>query len=87
MKTLPPCDHDGCPITGCLQTANAKGVGISEWLAAINGQLDIRVEEMKQEFRECKTDGQKHCLGTAIITVNAIAWALNDARNKMAANS
>jgi len=32
MKTLPPCDHDECPPTRCLQTANAKGVGISDWL-------------------------------------------------------
>lgn len=30
MKTLPPCDHDECPPTRCVRTANAKGVGFSD---------------------------------------------------------
>jgi len=32
MKTLPPCDHDECPPTRCIQTTNAKGVGFGDGL-------------------------------------------------------
>ena len=48
MKTLPPCDHDECPPTRCIQTANAKGVGSSElvrcWCRAC--KQDKKEEEM-----------------------------------------
>ena len=34
MKTLPPCDHDECPQTRCIQNADAKGVGFGDGLGA-----------------------------------------------------
>ncbi len=59
----------------------------SDWLAAINDHLDKRIEDMKTDFRACETASQKNALGTAIITVNAIAGALQNARKQMAANT
>ena len=41
MKTLPPCDHDECPLTRCIQNANAKGVGIGDGLGDISRQYAL----------------------------------------------
>lgn len=65
---------------------NVKAVSSTDLLAAICRHLDKRIEEMKGQFDTCQTPSQKNALGTAIITVNALAWTLNDTRKEMAAN-
>lgn len=42
MKTLPPCDHDECPPTRCIQNANAK--------TAVAVQRVVRVRSWRCQF-------------------------------------
>lgn len=51
MKTLPPCDHDECPPTRCLQNANAKGVGFSDGLAAGEQPADFGNDEISKAMK------------------------------------
>ena len=87
MKTLPPCDHDGCPTTRCVQTANAKGVGISDWLeVAIVELLDEkRVQETKRNALE-QSDTNYHWHDGVAFGIHAAIEHFRDAAKEATSN-
>ena len=56
MKALPPCDHDECPPTRCIQNANAKGVGFSELVSRLRGLSNTKHGEADALYESRKLD-------------------------------
>lgn len=79
MKTLPPCDHDECPTTRCIQNANAKGVGFGDGLGDISRQYALEQYRIWRDSIAAADRADLEALVMVLIQKRAVD-GLNDRR-------
>lgn len=80
MKTLPPCDHDECPPTRCLKTANAKGVGSGELLCCVEQELYLIAAKLGELRDKLAAANETLCAWEIEQTLRALSEACRATR-------
>lgn len=86
MKTLPSCDHDECPQTRCLQTANAKGVGFSEIVLLLHGWRQIIREKRSEAINAKRMELNESIAEKATIEADTMEVCMKMLENRMQQN-